>query len=47
MAAGGANRVALARVIRRLKPRGARHRLTLVATDRAGNSSKPVRLRVR
>ena len=43
----GANRVALARVIRRLKPRGARHRLTLVATDRAGNSSKPVRLRVR
>ena len=43
--AGGANRVALARAVRRLKPRGARYRLTLVATDRAGNSSKPVRLR--
>ncbi len=45
--AGGANRVALARTVRRLKLRGARYRLTLVATDRAGNSSKPVRLRVR
>ncbi len=44
-AAGGANRVGLTRVVRRLKARGGR--LALVATDRAGNRSKPVRLRLK
>jgi hypothetical protein len=39
----GANRAALPRSIRRAKARGAR--ITLTATDRAGNRSRPVRLR--
>jgi hypothetical protein len=41
----GANRVGLARVVRRLKARSGR--VTLVATDGAGNRSKPLRLRLR
>jgi hypothetical protein len=43
-AARGANRVSLARVVRRLKARSGR--VTLVATDSAGNRSKPLRLRL-
>jgi Ca2+-binding RTX toxin-like protein len=45
--ASGINRVALKRVLRRMKARGGRYRLTLVATDRAGNRSKPLRVRVK
>ena len=44
-AARGVDRVALRRVARRLKARSGR--LTLVATDRAGNRSKPLRLRIK
>jgi Ca2+-binding RTX toxin-like protein len=44
-AARGANRVGLKRVVRRLKARAGR--LTLVATDRAGNRSQPLRLRLK
>lgn len=40
------NRVGLTPVLRRMKARG-RYRLTLVATDRAGNRSKPVRVRIK
>jgi Ca2+-binding RTX toxin-like protein len=43
----GINRVGLRRVVRRLKARGGRSRLTLVATDRAGNRSKPGRIRLK
>jgi hypothetical protein len=44
-AARGANPVGLKRVVRRLKARAGR--LTLVATDRAGNRSRPLRLRLK
>jgi hypothetical protein len=44
-AVGGANRARLARIIRPLKASGRPYRVTLVASDRAGNRAKPVRMR--
>jgi Ca2+-binding RTX toxin-like protein len=46
-AVGGANGVGLARIIRPLKASGRPYRVTLVASDRAGNRSRPVRISVK